>query len=309
MASRRRSSRPDFNQLETFLKVAETRSFADAARQLGISQPAVSQTIAKLEEIYGGDLFERRRGSPVALTLMGRAMLPKAKLLLFMIDTQIERAVTIAQSLTGSLTIGFTAGLSRGPLYAGIIEFRESRPDVELRFVEGSPTDLHRQLNERTIDIMFTGLLPGLNGGPNVQERLWDDRLIVAMRDDHPLVANDSLRWADISALPIIIHAHHGDLSAYRAISARMGGQPFECDMQDVSAGALIDMVKLGLGATIICASAVVPRDGVAFRPIVDENALASVEAVWPKEDSNPLRHRLLVCVRKHATGEWTTAQ
>ena len=48
---RRTTTRPDFNQLETFLKVAETRSFAETARQLGVSQPAVSQTIAKLEDV------------------------------------------------------------------------------------------------------------------------------------------------------------------------------------------------------------------------------------------------------------------
>ncbi len=306
-SSRRVLLRPDFNQLETFLKVAETRSFAAAARQLGVSQPAVSQTIARLEELYGGDLFERRRGAPVALTLIGQAIIPKAKLLLFMVDTQMERAIAIAQSMAGSLTIGFTFGLSCGPLSAGIAEFRKSRPDVDLHFVEGSPIDLHRQLNERTIDIMFTALPPDTAGGPNEQERVWDDRLIVAIRDDHPLVANDSLRWADISSLPIILHAHRGDLSAYRAIAARMGDQPFECRMQDVSAGALIDMVKLGMGATIICASAISARDGIAFRPIIDENALAPVEAIWPKEDSNPLRHRLLLCVRKHATGHWAS--
>jgi LysR family hydrogen peroxide-inducible transcriptional activator len=77
--------------------------------------------------------------------------------------------------------------------------------------------------------------------------------------------------------------------------------------MQNVSAGALMDIVKLGMGAAIICASAIVPRQGVAFRPIVDENALASIEAVWPKDDSNPLRHRLLVCVRNQTSGNWPT--
>jgi LysR family hydrogen peroxide-inducible transcriptional activator len=299
-ASRRRSSRPDFNQLETFLKVAETRSFAEAARQMGVSQPAISQTIARMEETYGGDLFERRRGAPVALTLMGRAILPKAKLLLFMVDTQIERAITIAQSMAGSLTLGFCSGLASGPLSDGIAEFRESRPDVELRFVEASANDLHRQLNERSIDIMFAAHLPDLAAGPNMQERLWDERLYVAIRDDHPLVANDSLRWADISALPIVLQAHHGDMSTYRAVAARMGDQPFECSLHDVSSSTLLDMVKLGLGATITCISGIVPREGIALRPIVDENALASVEALWPKEDRNPLRHRLLLCVRKH---------
>lgn len=304
---RRRSSRPDFHQLETFLKVAETRSFAETARQLGVTQSAVSQTIAKLEDLYGGDLFERRRGAPVALTLMGRAILPKAKLLLFMVDTQIDRAATIAQSMAGSLTIGFTSRLSCGPLSAGIAEFHQSRPDVELRFVEGSPNDLHRQLNERTLDIMFTGLLPNLSDGPNAQERLWDDRMFVALKDDHPLAANDSLRWIDVSTLPIIISAHHGDLSYYRTIAARMGDLPFECTSHDVSIGALMDLVALGLGATIVCTSGAVPHDGIVYRPIVDANAMIAAEAIWPKDDRNPLRHRLLVCVRKHASSEWTS--
>lgn len=298
----RHGGRPDFNQLETFLKVAETRSFADAARQLGVSQPAVSQTIARLEELYGADLFERRRGAPVALTLIGRAILPKARLLLFMIDTQMERAVETAQSMRGSLTIGFHPGLAAGPLNAGIAEFRDTRPDVDLKFVEASPSELHRLLNERSIDIMFAALLPDLDGGPNVQERLWDERLFVAMRDDHTFTAKETLGWADVSCLSIILRANHGDLSAYRATVARMGDKPFECSLHDVSRGALIEMVRLGIGATILVSSTMVPRDGVSYRPIVDENALASVEALWPREDRNPLRHRLLACVRKHAT-------
>lgn len=299
--SRRVKGRPEFHLLETFLKVAEARSFAAAARQLGVSQPAVSQAIARLEELYGADLFERRRGAPVALTPIGRAILPKAKLLLFMIDTQMTRAIETAQSMRGSLTIGFHPGLSGGPLYAGIAEFRESRPDVELRLIEASPGDLYRQLNERTIDIMFAGLLPELESGPNVQESLWEERLYVAMHDTHPLSAKESLGWGDVSSLSLILGANHGDLSAYRAIAARMGDQPFAYDLHDVSRGALLELVRLGLGATILYSSAAAPREGVAFRPIVDENAQASVEALWPKEDRNPLRHRLLACVRKHA--------
>ncbi|MGH6616013.1 LysR family transcriptional regulator [Sphingomonas sp.] len=298
---RRNAARPGFNQIEVFLKVAETRSFADAARQLGVSQPAVSQTIAKLEELYGADLFERRRGAPVALTPIGRAILPKARLLLFMIDTQMIRAVEIARSIRGSLTVGFHQGLSCGPLIAGIVEFYQTCPDVEIRFVEAAPAELHRQLNERTVDIMFAGLLPDLKSGPNAREHLWDERLIVAMPDTHPLSVKETLRWTDVSCLSIMLRAHQGDLSAYRAIAARMGDQPFECKFHDVSRGALLELVRLGLGATILFASAITPRSGVTFRPIVDDNAVTPVEALWPRDDRNPLRHRLLTFVRKHA--------
>lgn len=299
--SGRSARRPDFYQLETFLKVAETRSFAGAARQLGVSQPAVSQTIARLEELYGGDLFERRRGTPVALTLMGRAILPSAKLLLFTVDQQIGRALATAQSKIGSLTVGFYSGLASGPLNAGIAEFCDTRTDVELRLVEGAPSDLYRQLNERVLDMIFVTLLPKLTSDTNIQERLWDEPLIVAVHTDHPLCAKESVQWADLSSTSIMLRSYHGDLSAYRAIAARMGDQRFDCDLHDVSRGALIEMVRLGLGATILLASATVPRDGVAFRPIVDANAHAEIQAIWPKGDSNPLRHRLLSCVRKHA--------
>lgn len=80
-----------------------------------------------------------------------------------------------------------------------------------------------------------------------------------------------------------------------------MGDHQSDCDLHDVSRGALIEMVRLGLGATILLTSAVVPRDGVAFLQIVDELAHAEIQAIWPKADSNPLRHRLLSCVRRYA--------
>jgi len=300
-SNRRSQARPDFNHLETFLKVAEKRSFADAARELGISQPAVSQTIARLEELYGGDLFERRRGAPVALTPIGRAILPTVKLLLFTVDHQIRRALATAQSTKGCLAIGFYPGLTLSPLSAGIAEFRQASPDVEFRFVEASPGELHRQLSERTLDIIFTALLPESSGGGVIRERLWDERLVVGIPENHPLASRTSLRWADMAAMTILLRSHHGDLSAYRAVAARAGDHALDCMLHDVSRSALIEMVRLGLGVAITLASVKVPRDGVAFLPLVDENAFVGIDAIWPKDDRNPLRHRLLGCVRRHA--------
>lgn len=298
---RRAGSRPDFHQLETFLKVAETRSFAEAARQMGVSQPAVSQTIARLEELCGGDLFERRRGAPVALTPIGRAILPKAKLLLFTIDQQMNRALATAQSYNGSLAIGFYTGLALGPLKDGIADFRRSRPDVELRIVESSPAELHRELNERSLDIIFTAYLSKALSGVNEREPLWEEPIVVALQDSHPLAQKQGLTWTDLSSLALMMRSHGGDLSAYRTIAARIGDLPFQCDLHDVSRGALIEMVRLGLGATISFASAIVPREGIKFLPITDDNALVGIDVLWPKDDRNPLRHRLLSFVRKHA--------
>ncbi|QBE92464.1 LysR family transcriptional regulator [Sphingomonas paucimobilis] len=295
------SRRPEFRQLEIFLKVVEAGNFAAAARLLGSTQPAVSQAIARLEDIVGGDLFERGPRSPVALTPIGRAILPSARSLLYTVDHQMSRAIATAQSRSGTLTIGFNPGIASGPLRDGIAQFVAGRPDVHLRLVEALPRELHRRLNERAIDIMFVALLPDLTSAMLVRERLWDEGLTVAIRENHPFASRATLNWYDVSRLSLVMRSSDGDLSAYRAILTRLGERPIDCELHEVSRSALFDMVRMGLGATISFASAVVPQSGIIFLPIEDEGASATIEAVWPRADRNPIRHNLLACVRQNA--------
>ena len=296
---RRAAARLDINQLETFLIVSETRSFAAAARQLGISQPAVSQTIGRLEELYGGDLFERRRGAPLVLTPIGDAILPSVRTILDTIDIQMMRAAATAQSRAGNLTLGFMPGLLTGPLRAGIANFKAKSSQVRLRLVEALPGELHRQLNERAIDIMIVALMPKLESKTLVQEHQWDERLVMALPADHPLAQQAALSWREIAELPIILKDSHFELVAYRTLLDRLDRQ-VHLEQHDVSCATLLDMVGLGLGATIVFASGAMPHRGVVFRRIDEENATVGIDAVWPKDDGNPLRHRLLSLIREH---------
>ena len=60
------------SRLNVFLTLCQTGSFTEAANGLGITQPAVSQTIAELEKLLGAKLFNRGRGEGVSLTDQGR---------------------------------------------------------------------------------------------------------------------------------------------------------------------------------------------------------------------------------------------
>ncbi|MBY0305352.1 MAG: LysR family transcriptional regulator [Sphingomonas sp.] len=295
-----RAARPEFHQLATFLEVVETRSFAAAARLMGRTQPAVSQAIARLEEIYGGDLFERRRGGPLLLTPIGEAILPSARTILHTVDHQMTRAAATAQSRFGRLTVGFSSGIAFGPFRAGLADFAASSSEVELRLVEGLPGDLHQQLNERAIDLVVAGLLPDLASTTIVQQKLWEERLVTALHVDHALANQPALDWAQVASLPLILRNAQGELAGYRALVARVGNLELNCEQHSVSRDALLEMVGMGLGATILCESASRHRANVAFRPIRDANAMIAIEAVWPKADRNPLRHRLLNFIRKH---------
>lgn len=298
-AIRRTPGQPEFQQLAIFLKVVETRSFTTAARQIGRSQPAVSQAIARLEEIYGGDLFERRRGAPLALSPIGEAILPSARMILDTINEQMMRAAAAAQSRAGKLTLGIFPGLVTGPLRAGIADFIAASPQVRLRLVEALPGALHRQLTEQAIDLMVVALMPELKSKMLVQERLWDERLTIALPADHLLTQQASLSWHEVAELPIILKGSHSELVAYRTLLDPIDRQS-QLEQHDVSCGTLLEMVGLGLGAAIVFGSGAVAYKGVVFRPIDEDDATIGVDAVWRKDDSNPLRHRLLSLIRAH---------
>lgn len=295
-----RPLRPELHQLETFLKVVETRSFTGAARLLGCSQPAVSQTIARLEDVFGGDLFVRGRGSRLALTPIGRSVEPYAIELLATIDMQMRRAIETAQSRTGRLAIGFYPGIASGPLREGLRSFCADSPDVQLQMIEGLPGDLHRQLNEGTINLMVAAFMPNQTSAAIERSRLWEERLFVAMPAAHPFGDRASLGWAEVASLKLLLRTWQGENSAYQALLSRVGGRAVVCEQHAVSREALLAMVAIGLGAAIMLESAMVPHPDLVFRPIRGRHATATVEALWQAGDRDPLRHRLLRHLRRH---------
>ena len=295
-----RALRPELHQLETFLRVVETRSFTGAARLLGCSQSAVSQTIARLEEVFGGDLFVRSRGNALALTPIGRSVEPYAIDLLATIDTQMRRAIETAQSRTGQLSVGFYPGIASGPLREGLRAFCGESPEVQLRLVEDLPGELHRQLHDRAIDLMIAAFMPSQTSAAIEREALWEERLLVALPATHHLAARKSLGWADVAKLKLLLRTWHGENTSYQVLLTRIGGRPVDCEQHAVSRQVLLAMVGIGLGATIIFESAMVPHPDLVFLPMRGRDASATVEALWPAGDGNPLRHRLLVHLRRH---------
>jgi DNA-binding transcriptional LysR family regulator len=285
---------PTLQQIQFFLKVVETRSFIGAAKLLGISQPAMSQAIARLEEIYPGYLFVRRRGAPLALTPVGEALLPFAQAMLHTADQSLLRTNAASLSKCGRLSIGFYPGIASGPLRDGLIAFRAECPDVELNLVEAMPGELHAMLCDRSLDLIFTAFMPDLANAAFVQEVLWTEQLVALLPEDHELAELAALRLSDIARFPIILRDAGGDISGYRAILSRLGERSLPCIQYSVSRGALMQLVTMGFGIGITFESAAVAARGIEIMPINDEKATVPVEGIWYADDANPIRHRLI---------------
>ena len=299
------AKRPEFHQLVVFLTVVEARSFTAAARLLGLTQPAISQTIARLEDVYGGDLFERRRGAPLELTPIAEAILPSTWALLEAVDQQLIMATQAALSKTGTIILGLSLPLASRWMYDGISAFIARCPDVKLRLIEDIPNRLLSQLHARLIDIVFVPLPLALPDKSLVTETLWSERFLIASPREHPLAQKATVTLEHLSTLRLLIGA--ADESVVRsALGSSAASAAIDYDVQSVSSDTLVDMVRLGMGIAIVRGSSATKRDQVVFRAINDHNIAIAVNAVWAEADSNPLRHRLLDCIRRASTSAQT---
>ena len=119
-------------RLQVFVAIAESGSFAGAARRLGIAQPSVSAHVQSLEKEAGVRLFERTSGRQAILTEAGRGMLPHARDL-------IDRTARLEQDLdrfgnSAVETISFACqrSLAHTVLRAPLAEFARAHRDVRL---------------------------------------------------------------------------------------------------------------------------------------------------------------------------------
>src|SRR3546814_15702470 len=91
------------------------------------------------------------------------------------------------------------------------------------------PGELHGQLCQRSLDLIFTAFIPDLANPMVAQDFIWSERLVALLPANHDLARRSSVRWADIAKYPIILRAAGCVLSGYRAIRSCVGDSSLQC--------------------------------------------------------------------------------
>jgi DNA-binding transcriptional LysR family regulator len=175
--------------LHIFLTVSQRGSMAQAAAQLGVSQPAVSGVIAELERTLGVPLFERStRG--VKPTMFARAMLDRSVAAFDELKQGIRTLENLADPTAGELWIGCIESVSALVLPPIIQKFMQEYPRAVVHVLRlTSATPNFRDLSERNLDIALGRMVrePAKEAELSY-EPFSDDRLVVA--------AGAHSRWA-----------------------------------------------------------------------------------------------------------------
>lgn len=190
----------DLRQVELFTAVIEHGTLTEAARTLGITQPAVSAALGRLERSVGFALF-RREGRRVVPTGEGQLLHDEAVRALAGVAQLDDAAAAIGAAARGSLTIATNPSPGIAWLPRMVAEFRRERPDVTLTLLTRSSREVRNLTAARAFDLGIAE--PPFDRSDSVLRR-YRFTAVAALRPDHPLARHRVLTPALLDDADVI---------------------------------------------------------------------------------------------------------
>lgn len=181
-----------------FVALSRTRSFTTAAETLGITQPALSKSIRRLEERMNAKLVDTSSGRTV-LTPIGEKFAARARIILGDMDAAIAEATMMEGGLSGSLKVG------AGPLYAerllplALAEMMRKSPQLSFSVTVDVNTHLLELLSQGELDLVFCTTFSVPENRQLFSEDLSVNEMRIVCRADHPIAERPHVRMADLA--------------------------------------------------------------------------------------------------------------
>ena len=268
--------------LRQFVAVGREEHMTRAAESLGIPQPTLSRSIARLEAELGVPLFARP-GRSVKLTRHGRYLLESSERVLLTLTASLERLTGEADPGRGRVALGFLHTLGVEIVPRLLRDFRASYPAVRFALVQGGGQRVLAGLRDGEIDLCLTAPLPS---GPDVHARgLAEQRIDLFVPAGHRLAARGGVPLAAAAAEDFIVMEHGYGLRAITdAMCHEAGFEPriaFEGEEADTARG----LVGAGLGVSLlpVTASSLADPSVVPVR-VTAPRAARTIGIAWPAD-------------------------
>lgn len=232
--------------LRTLLAVVDLRSFTKAARVLGVTQPAVSAQIKRLQSLLGFELFDKSAPG-VSLTEKCERLVRDSRRMLAIND----QIVALAQCPTGArvLRFGLPGDFIGAPLWQRLARFRERWPEVGLHMKTGGGHALLGELNQGDLDVAVA--LSGAKPQP-AAVHYWRDELIWIRSASAPVAPDERVR--------LLTRPEPCTFRRRMIATLEAAARPYEIAVTAADVDDLARAVAAGLGVTAL------PR-GVALPP------------------------------------------
>ncbi len=195
----------DSRTLDYFLTAVAQRSLRAAAQQLGVTQPALTKAIRRLEDAYGVPLFDRgARG--VTPTAYGSALLRHARDVKAALGAAWEEIEALRTGSAGLVKVGAGPSWQDAVLPEAIAELRTEHPRIRVHVTGGGDDQLKEQLKSGALDLVLAAVPETPRLEPELAWRpLLADEYCVIADVGHPLRKRKAVHPEDLVAYPWIL--------------------------------------------------------------------------------------------------------
>lgn len=236
-------------QLKAFLTIARTLNYANAAKELFLSQSALSLSIKSLEEELGGKLFQRNTRH-VELTQDGKALVPYARKLLANWNDMENSVKQRFKLQRGTFIIAAMPFMAHAILPQIIQKFSEKYPNLNF--------SIHDIPNEKIIENVLDGIYElGICFQPPSHENLvfqplFHEDFIGLVSKNHVLAQKEQITWQELYAYPFISLQYPSIVRSLLEQNANQLNLILNLKIECHQISSFSQFVALGLGVSAI---------------------------------------------------------
>lgn len=259
-------------QLRCVVSLARYGSFVAAAADLGMSQPALTRAIMRVEENLGVRLFTRSTRR-VALTGAGREFVPVAERLLADLEISVQNMRALQTRERGRLVIACLMSVAYGVLPKVIADYHQRHRGVDLEIREGLLSTVIEDVRSGLVDFGI-GDITNSPALPDAIEAvpMREERFRVVLRTDHPLAARRRLNMKDLRDETVITMPFGAGMRRLIDGSAATAGIGFGRTITVSQFATVFSLVRSGIGVSIVpeAALAIEPDASVRSLPLTN---------------------------------------
>jgi DNA-binding transcriptional LysR family regulator len=285
----------ELRHLRYFTAVVQWKGFREASRRLHIAQPAISQSVADLEEELGLKLFSRAK-RVAQLTPEGEVFYAEALRTLAQAEMAINTAKRAAKGQIGRLSLGFLGSATYAFLPELVRKYRAQFPGVKLTLQELTPLQQEVAFEKAELDIGFTRPLTAEQSKTFSSRCLYRDPMMAVLPRSRR-IETKRVRIVDLAKESFVLFHRAGSPFLFDTITGmckKAGFSPrVECEpnlMQTV-----LSLVEAEQGVAIVPACVRNLRsDGVRFYRVQPDDVRVELVAWWKKENQSIVLHSFL---------------
>jgi LysR family pca operon transcriptional activator len=193
-----------FRHLRVIDAIVTHESILQAAKALGLSQPALTKSLQEVEEIVGARLFDRHaRGADP--TAFGLTVAASARRLLAEIGRLEDDLDALEGGDGGPVVVGALPVAAAGVLPGALARLKIAHPDIEVRVIQGRTEELISQLTLRELDLVIGRLYDMPEDDGLVRTPFYSEPISVLARSDHPIFARGDQTAAALADYSLVL--------------------------------------------------------------------------------------------------------